>query len=62
MKTITLMQFDPEIVVRVLVHNIKQFYSLTYNTGQTVTVIEFIDGRENHLKNSLVEVERLINS
>jgi hypothetical protein len=62
MKTITLMQSGHEIVVKVLVHNIKQFYSLTYNNGQTVTVIEFTDGKENHFKNSLVEVEDLINN
>ena len=62
MKTITLMQSGHEIIVKVLVHNIKQFYSLTYNNGQTVTVIEFTDGKENYFKNSLVEVEKLINS
>lgn len=62
MKTITLMQSGQEIVVKVLVHNIKQFYSLTYNNGQTVTVIEFTDGNENHFKNSLIEVEDLINN
>jgi hypothetical protein len=62
MKTITLLQSGHEIVVKVLVHNIKQFYSLTYNNGQTVTVIEFTDGKENHFKNSLAEVEKLINS
>jgi len=62
MKTITLTQSGHEIIVKVLVHNIKQFYSLTYNNGQTVTAIEFIDGKENHFKNSLDEVEKLINS
>ena len=62
MKTITLTQSGHEIIVKVLVHNIKQFYSLTYNNGQTVTVIEFIDGKENYFKNSLEEVENLINN
>ncbi|MFP5436560.1 MAG: hypothetical protein ACLGH8_02110 [Bacteroidia bacterium] len=62
MKTITLTQSGHVITVKVLVNNIKQFYSLTYNTGQTVTVIEFIDGTENHFINPISEVEKLINS
>lgn len=56
------MQAGHEIPVKILVHNIKQFYSLTYNNGQTVTIIEFIDGNENHFINPINEVEQLINS
>lgn len=62
MKTITLMQSGYEIPIKVLVHNIKQFYSTTYNTGQVVTTIEFIDGSSNDFKNTLTEVDQLINS
>lgn len=62
MKTITLMQSGHEIIVKVLVHNIKQFYSTTYRTGQVVTTIEFINGTSNDFKNTLSEVDQLINS
>ena len=62
MKTITLMQSGHEITVKVLVHNIKQFYSTTYGTGQVVTTIEFMDGTSKDFKNTLSEVEQLINS
>ena len=62
MKTITLTQSGYEIPVKVLVANIKQFYPTTYRTGQIVTTIEFVDGTTNDFKNSLDEVERLVNS
>jgi hypothetical protein len=62
MKTITLTQSGYEIPVKVLVANIKQFYTTTYRTGQIVTTIEFVDGTTNDFKNSLDEVERLVNS
>lgn len=62
MKTITLLQSGHEIVVKVLVQNIKQFYTTTYKTGQIVTTIEFIDGTVNDFKNTLNEVEDLINN
>lgn len=62
MKTITLMQHGHEIPVKVLVKNVKQFYQLTYKTGEVVTVIEFIDGTENHFLNDIKDVERLINN
>lgn len=62
MKTITLTQSGHEIIVKVLVHNIKQFYTTTYRNGQVVTTIEFIDGTTNDFKNTLSEVEKLINS
>ena len=62
MKTITLLQAGHEIIIKVLVHNIKQFYSTTYRTGQVVTTIEFINNTSNDFKNSLEEVDELINS
>jgi hypothetical protein len=62
MKIITLSQVDILTPVKVLVRNIKLFYSLTYNTGQTVTVIEFIDGSTFHYSNSISEIEDLIES
>lgn len=62
MKTITLMQSGHEIPVKVLIQNIKQFYKTTYKTGQVVTTIEFVDDTTNDFKNTLEEVDRLINS
>lgn len=56
------MQAGHEIPVKVMTNNIKQFYNITYNTGKTVTVIEFMDGSENHFVNDIDEVEKLINS
>lgn len=61
MKTISLTQSGHEITVKVLVSSVKQFYSTTYKTGQVVTTIEFIDGTINDFKNSLSEIEKLIN-
>uniref|UniRef100_UPI00404AB0B2 hypothetical protein n=1 Tax=Gelidibacter sp. TaxID=2018083 RepID=UPI00404AB0B2 len=55
------MQSGHEIPIKILVHNIKQFYNTTYNTGQTVTTIEFMDGTANDFVNNLNEVDALIN-
>lgn len=62
MKTISLTQSGHEITVKVLVHNIKQFYSTTYRNGQTVTTIEYMDGTTNDFKNSIDEIEQMINN
>ena len=61
MKTITVTEQGTEEAHKLVVSNIKKFYSLTYNSGETVTIIDFVDGTEIHAKNPIEEVEKLIN-
>ena len=60
MKFIDLTESGSNIKKTVMIDKIKSFESLTYTTGQVVTIITFIDGTEIHVLQSINTVKGLI--
>jgi hypothetical protein len=61
MNTIDVIEFGTNIPKSILVHNIKMIESMIYKSGETVTVISFIDDSEIHVTQPLALIKKLIN-
>lgn len=62
MKTITVTEFGSGVKKCLIASNIKFFEVLKYNTGETITLITFINDTNIHAIETYREIDLLINN